>query len=452
MPEDQRIEWKESWRDEYLRWICGFANANGGTLVIGRNNAGVDVGAPNAQKLLEDLPNKIRDVLGIVADVRLVQKSGLDLIEIEVGGYDSPISYKGEYHLRSGSTKQELKGEALTRFLLGKFGKAWDSVQVQGATAKELSSDAIAAFKKLAQQSQRVNSTDLRGNRNDLLARLKLSKAGGLSRAAILLFHSDPESYFTGAFVKIGYFRSESELLYQDEIHGDLFTQAQTTLDLLQTKYLRAEISYQGVAGLHRLESLPVPEPALREAVLNALIHRDYAVGAPIQIRVYRDRLKIWNPGELPEEWQVKNLYKSHASHPYNPTIANVFFRAGEIETWGRGIRRIIDSCRAAGTPRPVITYESRDIWIEFPFSTGNETAVTKNAGENAGENATGKTLTRRNKIKEILKIYPHMPMLELAKALRLDVSNIERHLKAMRDSGQVRRIGPAKGGRWEVL
>ena len=117
MKENQCIEWKESWRDEYLKWISGFANAEGGLLVIGRNDRGIAVGIPNARKLLEDLPHKIRDVLGIMVDVNLTIEDDRELIEIQVEPFPYPVSYKGEYHLRSGSTKQELKGAALDRWI-----------------------------------------------------------------------------------------------------------------------------------------------------------------------------------------------------------------------------------------------------------------------------------------------------------------------------------------------
>ena len=95
MRESQQVEWKSSWRDDYLRWICGFANAEGGKLVLGRDDRGMAVGVGNARKLLEELPNKIRDVLGIMADVRLVKEAGKELVEIRVEPYPSPISYKG---------------------------------------------------------------------------------------------------------------------------------------------------------------------------------------------------------------------------------------------------------------------------------------------------------------------------------------------------------------------
>jgi len=139
MKENQRVEWKETWRDEYLRWICGFANAEGGVLVIGRDDKGKAVGVANARKLLEDLPNKIRDVLGIMADVRLAKKAGKDMIEIHVDPYPTPISYKGEYHYRSGSTKQELKGAALDRFLLRKQGRTWDAAPIPNVALRDLS-------------------------------------------------------------------------------------------------------------------------------------------------------------------------------------------------------------------------------------------------------------------------------------------------------------------------
>jgi len=158
MKENQHVEWKETWRDEFLRWICGFANADGGVLVIGRNDKGVAVGVPHSKKLLEDLPNKIRDALGIMVDVDLVEEGGKDLIEIHVEPYPSPISYKGEYHYRSGSTKQELKGTALEQFLLKKRGRSWDAVAVPGVAVARLDREAFKRFRELARASGRMIS------------------------------------------------------------------------------------------------------------------------------------------------------------------------------------------------------------------------------------------------------------------------------------------------------
>ncbi len=119
--ENQHTEWKASWRDEYIKWICGFANAQGGSLVIGKNDKGKITGIRDAKKLLEDIPNKVRDPLGIIVDVNLRVSRKKEYIEIVVEPYPYPISHKGRYYFRSGSTRQELKGAALDKFLLHKF-------------------------------------------------------------------------------------------------------------------------------------------------------------------------------------------------------------------------------------------------------------------------------------------------------------------------------------------
>ncbi len=346
--ETHLVEWKGSWRDDYLRWLCGFANADGGTLVIGKNDKGEPVGAPDAQRLLVDLPNKIRDTLGLVVPVRAVTKKGKTLVEIEVEASPTPISYRGEYHFRSGSTKQQLTGNPLSAFLLRKLGRHWDGAPVPGISVRELSPIAFKHFKEHARSGERLPPKALMLKRAELVERLRLTEAGMLKRAALLLFHEDPERWFTGAYVKIGMFRSESDLAYHDEVHGDLFTQMEQTVELLRTKYMVAWISYR---GLQRLETFPIPREALREAVLNALIHKDYSSGTPIQIRVYRDKLRIWNPGELPPTWTADKLLQPHDSRPPNPDIANTFFRAGLIEAWGAATRRF--GTRAVRPVRP---------------------------------------------------------------------------------------------------
>jgi len=366
MKESQHTEWKESWRDDHLRWVCGFANAEGGVLVIGRNDHGKVVGVADAKKLLEDLPNKARDLLGIIVEVNLRTKDGMDYLELVTPAYPSPISYRGHYYQRSGSTLQELKGAALDRFLLRRYGRTWDAAPIPGVVAGDLSAAAFARLRQLAARSGRLDDVALADDNTGLLEKLKLTEGTYLKRAAVLLFHPDPLRFVTGAFVKIGFFRSVSDLVYHDEVTGDLFTQAQQTLDLLFTKYLKAAVTYQGI---QRVERFPVPRAALREAVLNALVHRDYAVPAPIQIRVYEDRLSLWNAASLPEGWTLETLRSRHASHPYNPEIANAFFRAGEIEAWGRGIEGIFQACRDEAAPEPQLTYEANGLWLEFPFA-----------------------------------------------------------------------------------
>ena len=151
--------YKSIWKNEYLKWICGFANAQGGTLIIGKDDDGKIVEIKNAKKLLEDLPNKITTILGIVADVNLHETPQGDFIEIVVEPQPNPVNYKGEYHYRSGSTKQELKGAALDKFLLQKYGRKWDGVVIPNISLSELKQETFEFFKEKGIESKRLDKS-----------------------------------------------------------------------------------------------------------------------------------------------------------------------------------------------------------------------------------------------------------------------------------------------------
>jgi ATP-dependent DNA helicase RecG len=405
--ENQNVEWKESWHDEYLKWIAGFANADGGVLTIGRNDRGDVVGVSKAAKLMEDIPNKVRDILGIRVKITPHSEKGLDYLVISVDPHPFPVSYKGQYFIRSGSTKHELKGAALDHFLLRKQGKRWDGVPVPDVSISDLDGQTLATFRKRATKSKRLSSDILDENDAELIRKLHLTEGTYLKRAALLLFHPDPEEFFTGAFIKIGFFLSNSDLRYHDEIHGDLFSQIDRTMDLLLTKYLNAAISYE---GLQRVETYPVPEEALREALLNSVAHKDYASGVPIQISVHPERIFFWNSAELKHGWTVDTLISKHESQPFNPDVANTFFLSGMIESWGRGIERILTLCRNADIPSPELRYQSSGLWLTFPLRAE---AVNKVTGEVGGE-VTGEV------VKLLLAVQGEMKRLEIQAALGL--------------------------------
>lgn len=370
MGESQNIEYKPGWRDEYLKWICGFANAGGGKIYLGIADNGEVIGVPDSKKLLEDIPNKVRDTLGILVDVNLHGTDKGNYIEIIVDPYPYPVNYKGQYHYRSGSTKQEMKGAALDRFMLQKKGKRWDGVPVPNIAVSDLKQETIDFFKKRGIKSQRISEDVLTDTNEHLLENLQLIENGYLKRAAILLFYSNPEKFVTGAYIKIGYFKTDIELIFQDEIHGNLFEQIEKAIDLLFTKYIKANISYEGI---NRIETFEYPKNAVREGLLNCVAHKDYSDGVPIQISVYDDKIIIWNEGRLPENWTVENLLKKHPSKPYNPDIANALFRSGYIESWGRGTLNMINDCLVAGLPAPCYYYDMSGFRVEFRKDIYNE-------------------------------------------------------------------------------
>lgn len=365
MKETQNNEWKQSWHDDYLKCICGFANAQGGTLYIGKDDIGNIIHVPNARKLLEDIPNKVRDLLGLLVDVNLYTENKNDYLEIVVEPYPFPISLRGRYYYRSGSTMQELKGDTLTKFLLQRQGKKWDGVPVPNVSVDDLKADTFEYFRMKATKSKRLEQEDLEGSNQELLESLQLflEDEQMLKRAAILLFHPKPEKYVTGSFIKIGFFKDDDDLIFQDEVKGNLIEQAEKAFDLLKTKYSQAIISYNDGS---REEKLPFPEDAIREALHNCIAHKDYSSGIPIQISVYPEKMVFWNEGQLPEHWTIEKLTQKHPSKPYNPDIANTLFRAGYIESWGRGTIKIINACKDHNIAPPLFSISPPDFQLQL--------------------------------------------------------------------------------------
>ena len=293
----------------------------------------------------------------------MLEENNNQFIEIIVESYPNPVNYKGQYHYRSGSTKQELKGAALDKFLLQRHGKTWDSVPVPKITVEDLDNNAFNIFRKKAKNSGRVDDDVLNDSNTSLLENLDLLEENYLTRAGILLFHSKPDKYFTGSFIKIGFFTTDDDLRFQDEVQGNIFDQIEKTLDLLKTKYLKAEIRYEGAS---RIEEFPFPPTAFREALLNAIAHKDYSSTTPIQISVYEDKMIFWNQGQLPENWTVDKLTEKHPSIPYNPNISNALFRSGYIEAWGRGTINMRTECVKRNLLLPKYKLDYSGFIVEF--------------------------------------------------------------------------------------
>ena len=454
MKENQSIEWKQSWRDEYLKWICGFANAQGGTLVIGKNDRGEVLGITNAARLLEDIPNKVRDTLGMVVPVNLRSDGGKEWLEIVVEPYPSPISYKGEYHYRSGSTKQELKGAALDKFLLQKRGKRWDGVPVPGFLVDDCSLVAFKLFKTKAAKSGRMSEDVLHDDNNFLLENLQLKDGNYLKQAATLLFYDQPEKFVSGAFIKIGFFVTDDDLRYQDEIHGNLFEQVEKTLEILFFKYLKAYISYEGI---QRVETFLFPRLALREALLNAVVHKDYSSGIPIQISVYEDRIVLWSTGQLPQDWTLDRLLGKHPSAPYNPLIANAFFRAGYIESWGRGIEKIIRECREHDIAPPLYDYGMSGLMLTFLANSQHLIAGLGEEAKHLLKSDLKKTSVKTSvktptKILQLLEANPTLTLADVAVEIKKSLRAVELASAKLVKDGHLRYLGPQKGGHWETL
>ncbi|MCD6277079.1 transcriptional regulator, partial [candidate division WOR-3 bacterium] len=223
----------------------------------------------------------------------------------------------------------------------------WDSLFCE-ATFSDIEISAVEDFKSLAKD--RIPSISKLDSTEKIFVNLKLiTDNKEMTNAGVLLFGENPQKFFISAKTRIGRFKTSTDIIDTVIAEGNLFKQLETVLEATK-KHLNVRFE---IKGIQRQDIWDYPIEAIREAVINALIHKDYSSPAEIQIRIYDDKIWIWNPGKLPPQLTIEDLKREHSSYPRNPLIANAFYLAGFIERWGSGTRRIVDLCKAQGLPEP---------------------------------------------------------------------------------------------------
>jgi ATP-dependent DNA helicase RecG len=364
--EDDTEERKESWSDECLKALAALANTRGGTLWIGIDDAGHPVlpgGWTGGDKDETRISNQIVGALQSHPSSMTVETvEGLPALAIRMARSPVPVSVRGRYYRRVGNSTHEVPHEELPRFLLERTGQSWDFLPAE-AGIDALSAEAMENFRAFARN--RLPNLSPADTMESILVKLRLTQNGGtLRRGAILLFGTDPQRFVPSALVQVGLFQDGDIILDEQRVEGNLFQQLEQTLQALR-KYILARLDIpesategeSSIGSLQREEVWEFPYQAVREAVLNALIHRDYTSAGRVQIRVYEDRLIITNPGGLPEGLSIVDLLSDpHSSVPRNPLLGQVCYYAGLVEQWGTGTIRMRNACRTQGVPDPAFT------------------------------------------------------------------------------------------------
>ncbi len=446
--ETEQTEFKLIWKTDWLKTICAFSNTKGGILLIGVSDSGKIVGVANSKKLIEDIPNTILNQLSIICSVELQVLENKKIILIQVKSSYAPVSFRGVFYARSGAVTLAMNGGELTKFLLKKYGKTWDDVTVDNFTIDDINVETIDFFKSLAKN--RIPFVEKESDLKILLEKLNLFDGENLKRAAVLLFGKNSQKYFIQSHSKIGRFKSETNIISSDVVEGNLFQQVQEILTVLRNKYLTNVVSFDGI---YRKEELEYPEPALREAIINALIHRDYTNNSNLQIKVYDTKLVLTNGADFPNQLNITDLDKPHPSLPTNPIIASVFYKAGLIENWGRGTINIIDECKLKGLPAPEYKYAFTAFQLTF-FKRIDKNGLTDTVNDTVNDTAndTVNLTGRQVKIINIIKENNKLTLPQLASICEVSLRTITRDIEKLKNSGVLERIGSDKTGHWVVL
>ena len=235
---------------------------------------------------------------------------------------------------------------------------------------------------------------------------------------------------------------------WNDDLEGSLISTADKIVDLIFLKYLKAKITYEHD---RRVETYPFARNAIREAIYNAIAHNCYMYGTPIQIRIEEEQIIISNRCILPEGWTAETLMQPHDSIPYNPDIANVFYRAGYIETWGQGIQKICDECTALGAELPRYEILGTGIRVYVPALKSALIDQSKTPKGHSAKNDGTLDDTMAYKIIEVIRSKPDITLDQLSTETRIARRTLVRYMSALKEAGRIERVGGKRYGHWEI-
>ncbi len=429
--ETETIEFKESPADAFFKALSAFANSKGGTVFLGIDEKAGIVGVDLSADFLTDLTNRIVDKLSLYPDVETIDVQGKRVLAVKIIRPGFPVSFHGRYYERIGNTTREMSTQKLQALLLGK--SPWDSI-TGDFPFDEIDQDTVNLFARLATDARRLTDLSLKDIARHILEKLEYISDGKLTNAAILLFGKNPQKHFINHCVRVGRFKTETNIIDDKWARGNLFRQLDETLNILKQ---HIAVRYE-IKTFQREDIWDYPIPALREAVVNSLVHRDYFDVANFTlIKVYDDHIWVTNPGGLPEGITLEELTKPHKSRLRNPLIAKAFYLAGLIEQYGSGTVRMIDWMKEAGLPEPEYKEEQGGFSVYFYKDIYTEEKL-KTMGLNDRQIKAAKYVKEKGRItnKEYQKAYEVSRQTAARELSHLVQSNVLlRHGKTGRDT-----------------
>jgi len=419
--ESKHIELKERFTKSLLKTVSAFSNFNDGYIYIGVSDQGDILGFPNVHEERIKIENQLNTSITPKPffDLSILEIDGTFILEIKVyKGEDGPYYYQNVAYMRNDTSTIPLDGPQLTRLILKSKHLTFDQLNLQ---------ETHLSFHDLHEHMRDVLQID---DMNEaVLKTLGLFNREGYNNAALLL--SDTNS-MPHSFVDIATFTHDTNTFTDRKIlkNTSIIKQFEHTMTYFKTKYP----SIQKIEGPKRTTKEQVPIVAFREALSNALIHRDYFISSGVQIAMFNNRIEINSPGGLPEGINESQYYKGLTSAPRNPILSNVFFRLNIIEQFGTGVKRIIDSYKTYQI-KPSFDIQDNQIRIILPVTNFNYTRL----------NTTDAILS-------FLKAFPLSSRQSIEETIQMDKSSLLRKLNDLEAHGFISKEGAGPSTKYVAL
>jgi ATP-dependent DNA helicase RecG len=306
-------------------------------------------------------------------------------------------------------------------------------------SCNEIDENAIQSFIRKANETDRLSWNIDRSDIQTLFERLHLSKNGLLTQAALLLFSKKPDCYFPFAACKIERYQDNSRTNLQSEeiIDGSLFQMPDRIMKTLVTKYLQPHYIYDGLIPVWEY-----PVNALYEAIVNAIIHRDYSHNTFFTITIFDDSLELWNAVDQIESLDMETLKKQHVSHVRNKLFADIFYRSGQAGLWGRGTLKMLEDAEIGEYPEPEFERFENGILVRFGKKVFEEEQQIPDVSN----------IKHAENILKLIKENPTVTIKEMAQELSMSDRNMKRILSELVNAKIIERIGSRKTGNWIII
>lgn len=432
--EGYTLEFKERMPDDIGRDICAFANSAGGKILLGVKDTGEVIGftlTNHIRSQIQDIARKMDPPFSVVID----RAENVPIILVHEGA-EKPYCVGGRFYIRIGSNTQQMNRKEIKEFFHKEGLILFDQKPNKEFVLDKDFDD--EKFKRFCEKAG-ISSTL---HKRDVLTNLSLLDGVYLKNAGVLFFcHRITKFFFSGIITCVLYEgTSKKTILDKKDFDADLFSNFENAFT-----YVCSKLNTQYIIQKERLERLELPKDALREAIINALAHRDYFSQGHIQMDIFFDRVEISNPGGLVSGLTKADLGKW--SMPRNPLIMDLLLRMRLVERIGSGIKRIRETMEEYGLP---VVFEVSEHWFSVIFRRKVETS--KQGGQKGGQKG-GQILSERQKqIVALIGKKPTITREELCEALKINSSAVQKHMVILKKGGLIKRVGPDKGGHWEVV
>lgn len=357
---------RPSWKEDDMALLCGIANAGGGSLLIETSQRDYKTGMRKMRKAFESIPSMTAHALGISCVTEPVMDGAQLCLSINIPKPDSAVSYLGKYYLFTNDVNQVIDKETAERTLKDYSGSLWEKQLQPHMKRSDIDEDILHNAANLPGLFD-PDSPDPEKMMVELLETHGLvdTVTNSMTNIGVLLLHKEPHLLIPGAVIRIGEFDSSGFSTGNNAlITGPITKQLKMAIEILRDKYhIVGHIDADNTRAY-------VPESAIKEALLNALVHKDYSSGTAININIYPERIFIENVGRPPMEWTVDTLLERHSSRPNNPSLSISLHLNGLFKGWGNGIDFIRTTCKRAGSCTPVFILNSDETIVQFELGT----------------------------------------------------------------------------------